>query len=47
MKMRKITRSMFESFVNSEEYQTTSWEENKNVSFESFVNSEEYQTEHK
>ena len=34
----------FESFVNSEEYQTFGKEEVKQYMFESFVNSEEYQT---
>ena len=34
----------FESFVNSEEYQTTRKGINKRKVFESFVNSEEYQT---
>ena len=35
---------MFESFVNSEEYQTNDYVININELFESFVNSEEYQT---
>ena len=34
----------FESFVNSEEYQTVSRESTAKAMFESFVNSEEYQT---
>ena len=34
----------FESFVNSEEYQTGNALEFANHMFESFVNSEEYQT---
>ena len=36
--------SGFESFVNSEEYQTVRIIEVENSEFESFVNSEEYQT---
>ena len=35
---------MFESFVNSEEYQTMCQSLKKYQLFESFVNSEEYQT---
>ena len=35
---------MFESFVNSEEYQTYPEHNNYEHEFESFVNSEEYQT---
>ena len=35
---------MFESFVNSEEYQTEIFFIIVGVMFESFVNSEEYQT---
>ena len=35
----------FESFVNSEEYQTTIPLPTPSSAFESFVNSEEYQTE--
>ena len=35
----------FESFVNSEEYQTKQCYEAYRRSFESFVNSEEYQTD--
>ena len=35
----------FESFVNSEEYQTILTGMKRFVMFESFVNSEEYQTE--
>ena len=35
----------FESFVNSEEYQTCPLDSYYNKPFESFVNSEEYQTE--
>ena len=35
---------MFESFVNSEEYQTIFIINSIGVWFESFVNSEEYQT---
>ena len=35
---------MFESFVNSEEYQTLWQSETGDEEFESFVNSEEYQT---
>ena len=35
---------MFESFVNSEEYQTVAAFEDALNKFESFVNSEEYQT---
>ena len=38
--------SPFESFVNSEEYQTTLPEYTTDNRFESFVNSEEYQTEY-
>ena len=34
----------FESFVNSEEYQTARFKETIRHEFESFVNSEEYQT---
>ena len=34
----------FESFVNSEEYQTLSESKSNTPWFESFVNSEEYQT---
>ena len=34
----------FESFVNSEEYQTGREEKEHTGMFESFVNSEEYQT---
>ena len=34
----------FESFVNSEEYQTRIKESYDRIRFESFVNSEEYQT---
>ena len=34
----------FESFVNSEEYQTMNGGSSIHVLFESFVNSEEYQT---
>ena len=36
---------MFESFVNSEEYQTTRNVTEFSTMFESFVNSEEYQTQ--
>ena len=35
---------VFESFVNSEEYQTEKVQETPESQFESFVNSEEYQT---
>ena len=35
---------MFESFVNSEEYQTFWIMDGEEKKFESFVNSEEYQT---
>ena len=35
---------MFESFVNSEEYQTSAAGHIMLAKFESFVNSEEYQT---
>ena len=35
---------LFESFVNSEEYQTAIYNESTEEQFESFVNSEEYQT---
>ena len=34
----------FESFVNSEEYQTKDFMSFNTLEFESFVNSEEYQT---
>ena len=34
----------FESFVNSEEYQTFVFKQQRTKEFESFVNSEEYQT---
>ena len=37
-------RQKFESFVNSEEYQTVRLSFLLNATFESFVNSEEYQT---
>ena len=40
--MDKLT---FESFVNSEEYQTGFANKAVTFAFESFVNSEEYQTE--
>ena len=36
--------SWFESFVNSEEYQTGDSAKQEICAFESFVNSEEYQT---
>ena len=35
---------MFESFVNSEEYQTRIFRNTTAHAFESFINSEEYQT---
>ena len=38
------TGSGFESFVNSEEYQTNAVDTKRPHTFESFVNSEEYQT---
>ena len=37
-------KNKFESFVNSEEYQTKSQNCQEPMRFESFVNSEEYQT---
>ena len=40
----RATTHMFESFVNSEEYQTVSELVDTKIMFESFVNSEEYQT---
>ena len=42
----KAISGAFESFVNSEEYQTISYQNLQSVLFESFVNSEEYQTIH-
>ena len=36
--------NLFESFVNSEEYQTMANFDDLQGAFESFVNSEEYQT---
>ena len=41
---RYYIKFMFESFVNSEEYQTDSPASRCSFLFESFVNSEEYQT---
>ena len=40
----RLLSSWFESFVNSEEYQTPINSKSNIYQFESFVNSEEYQT---
>ena len=42
--MKLIIIEWFESFVNSEEYQTQTARKLRQQLFESFVNSEEYQT---
>ena len=42
--MGVMNELQFESFVNSEEYQTLCSVYDKECRFESFVNSEEYQT---
>ena len=39
-----VLQELFESFVNSEEYQTDREPASREEEFESFVNSEEYQT---
>ena len=44
MSAKDMARRVFESFVNSEEYQTISAKDMARRVFESFVNSEEYQT---
>ena len=44
MRILSSSTMLFESFVNSEEYQTIHSDEKGWVLFESFVNSEEYQT---
>ena len=46
MKADIISVPKFESFVNSEEYQTERYVLMVELQFESFVNSEEYQTRH-
>ena len=45
MRIKTSEAAAFESFVNSEEYQTTFSHQLHCFVFESFVNSEEYQTD--